>query len=123
MIRQLEEQFKKTLQWLICQLHTNEFPLHHLFQHLDGKKSGPLRFSGLLGKHLEVCTNFQLSNLYALEVIHFFKNQVDLSVDQKYLYEICSSISSGICTIDLSKRNPGKQAHSRWLTTANRILR
>jgi len=47
----------------------------------------------------------------------------DQSTDQKYLYEICHSITSGSCTEDLARRNPGKIAHSCWLTTANRIQR
>ncbi|KAK0066895.1 hypothetical protein Bpfe_003630 [Biomphalaria pfeifferi] len=30
---------------------------------------------------------------------------------------------TGCCSEELARRNPGKMAHSRWLTTANRILR
>ena len=47
----------------------------------------------------------------------------DLSTDQRYLYEICQSVINGSCSEELGRRNPGKIAHSRWLTTANRILR
>ena len=47
----------------------------------------------------------------------------DLSTDQKYVYEICQAVCSGSCSQKLSNRNPGKMAHSRWLTTASRILR
>ena len=47
----------------------------------------------------------------------------DLSTDQRYLYEISQSVSSGFCSEELARRNPGKMAHSRWLTTANRVLR
>ena len=35
-IRRLEETFGHPLQWLVCQLHTNELPLRHLFEALDG---------------------------------------------------------------------------------------
>ena len=31
--------------------------------------------------------------------------------------------SSGVCPNDLAIRNSGKMAHSRWLTTYNRIIR
>jgi len=31
-IRLIEEQLNKPLQWVICQLHVNELPLRHLFQ-------------------------------------------------------------------------------------------
>ncbi|CAH1099833.1 unnamed protein product [Psylliodes chrysocephalus] len=47
----------------------------------------------------------------------------DLSTDQKYLYDICDAISKGTVDENLSTRSPGKILHSRWLTTANRILR
>ena len=47
----------------------------------------------------------------------------DLSRDQKYLWEMCDAVSKGQCSLDLSKRNPGALNHSRWLTTANRLLR
>ncbi|CAH0397212.1 unnamed protein product [Chilo suppressalis] len=46
-----------------------------------------------------------------------------LSTDQEYLYQIYQAVSSGSCSQVLSNRNPGKMVHSRWLTTANRILR
>lgn len=47
----------------------------------------------------------------------------DLSRDQKYLWEMCHAVSEGQCFLGLSKRNPGALNHSRWLTTANRLLR
>ncbi|KAK4881136.1 hypothetical protein RN001_004455 [Aquatica leii] len=47
----------------------------------------------------------------------------ELSTDQRYLYEICSGISKGIILLSLSKKDPGKMSHARWLTMANRILR
>lgn len=123
-IRQIEKHLKKPLQWIICQLHANELPLRHLFQHLDGKTSGPNGFSGSLGKQLEICHKLPIVEFARIESnLPYLKNEVELSTDQKYLYEMCLSISKGNCSIDLSRRNPGKQAHSRWLTTANRILR
>src|SRR6218665_1755822 len=46
----------------------------------------------------------------------------ELSTDQRYLMEICNSISIGECGVDLALRNPGCLNHSRWLTTASRII-
>ncbi|KAL4083484.1 hypothetical protein QTP88_028800 [Uroleucon formosanum] len=109
----IKEQLNKPLQWVICQLHANELPLRHLFQHLDGKTSGKRGFSGVLRKQLENCH----SNM------PFLETAIDLNTDQKYLFNICVSIINGECFIDLARTNPGKQAHSRWLITANRILR
>ncbi|GBL89474.1 hypothetical protein AVEN_87820-1 [Araneus ventricosus] len=47
----------------------------------------------------------------------------NLSCDQKYLLDICTAISSGVCSSDRAKRQPGTLNFARWLTTANRILR
>jgi len=123
-IRLIEEQLNKPLQWVICQLHANELPLRHLFQHLDGKTSGPRGFSGALGKQLENCHKLPVKKFKPIKGnMPFLETAIDLSTDQKYLFNICVSIINGECSIDLARTNPGKQAHSRWLTTANRILR
>lgn len=47
----------------------------------------------------------------------------DLSKDQQYLLQICEAVQSGFCPEDLAYKNPGPIVHSRWLTTANRLLR
>lgn len=120
----LEKNLQKPLQWLICLFHCNELPLRHLFCALDGKTKGPNEFGGVIGKLLENCHELLVvtyspikDNLPDLEI------KQDLSTDQKYLLEMCKSISSGICLPDLAMKKPGKLAHSRWLTLANRILR
>lgn len=122
-IRLLETKLGKPFHWFICQLHANELPLRHLIENLDGKTGGPRGFVGEMGKKLEGCEK--------LSVVEFEKIPSDLptvdrnvlSTDQKYLYDIHHAVSSGDCSKDLALRNPGKLAHSRWLTTANRILR
>ena len=54
-IRGLEELLNRPLQRAICQLHANELPLRHLFQHLDGVTTGPKSFSGPIGLALAKC--------------------------------------------------------------------
>jgi hypothetical protein len=122
-IRLIEIKLGKPLQWLPCQLHANELPLRHLMKHLDGGTSGPKQFSGPIGSAL---TNCELQPVCKFEAISCELPEVtmqNLSNDQRYLYEMCHSVSNGNCSKDLARRNPGKMAHSRWLTTANRILR
>ncbi|GBM57843.1 hypothetical protein AVEN_200372-1 [Araneus ventricosus] len=46
-----------------------------------------------------------------------------LSNNQQHLHDICLEISHGECYSDLALRKPDPVAHSRWLTTAGRILR
>lgn len=122
-IRHLEVSMKKPLQWSICLLHANELPLRHLLQHLDGHTKGPYSFSGPIGTLLSDCelkpvVNFKIVDAELPEI-----DKKDLSTDQNYLLDICEAIKSGRCSDNLAKKNPGKMAHSRWLTTANRILR
>lgn len=126
-IRCIELKLGRPLQWFICQLHANELPLRHLFTKLDGATSGPQLYSGPIGKLLEKCTDLPVTGFSAIPVpnmpVLLKETENSLSTDQKYLYQICQAVSSGSCPQDLSNRNSGKMAHSRWLTTANRILR
>ena len=50
-------------------------------------------------------------------------NDVELSTDQQYLYNICKAVANGNCSMDLALQKSGPMCHSRWLTTANRLLR
>lgn len=125
-IRLLEEHFEKPLHWFVCMLHANELPLRHLFHHLDGNTSGPRGFSGLIGKQLENCEKLPVIEFKSIQGnLPAMPEDIlkDLSADQKYLFEMCQAISVGLCDTRISNRNPGKLAHSRWVTTANRLLR
>lgn len=125
-IQYLEGYLERPLQWCVCMLHANELPLRHLFLTLDGCTSGPREYSGTIGKQLAACENKTTVSFRAVSgnLPDLSKNVVDeLSTDQKYLYEICQAVSTGSCSPELANRKPGKMAHSRWLTSANRILR
>lgn len=123
-ISRLEKELKRPLQWMICLLHCNELPLRHLYQYLDGKTTGPKSYSGEIGKKLDGCEKLDIVKFSQIEGnLPTMKLQQDLSSDQKYLFEICEAVSRGECSEDLAKKNPGKLSHSRWLTTANRLLR
>jgi hypothetical protein len=52
-IHLLENRLNKPLQWIICLLNMNEFPLRHLFLRIDGSTSGPQTFTGEIGKQLK----------------------------------------------------------------------
>jgi len=124
-IRRLEETFQHPLQWLVCLLHANELPLRHLFQALDGVTTGPRGFSGAIGKRLVTCSEQPVSSFAPVQLTEQLSsvNPKELSTDQRYLLEMCNSISKCECSVDLAMRNLGCLNHSRWLTTANRILR
>lgn len=122
-IRLLELKFNNPVHWFVCQLHANELPLRHLIQTLDGKTSGPKGYTGNIGKKLEVCETLNVIEFQAIPTSIPEINPADLSTDQQYLYNIVTSISKEMLCQGLQFLNPGKLAHSRWLTTANRILR
>jgi hypothetical protein len=119
----LEKRINKSLQWIICLLHVNELPLRHLFKKLDGTTSAPNAFSGPVGKALENCEKKPVIDFQKIDGYLPNVTAMDLSTDQKYLFEITTAVLNGQCSESLSLRDPGKMAHSRWLTTANRILR
>ena len=107
----------------MCQLHANELPLRHLLEHLNRPTSGPTAFSGAIGKTLATCEQLPVVQFDKIEVGLPQVTRKNLSTDQEYLLQMCQTVSSGNSSIDFSMRNPGKMIHSRWLTTANRILR
>ena len=47
----------------------------------------------------------------------------NLSTNQKYLYDIVRAVETGHVSEKFANLRPGKMAHSRWLKTANRIMR
>ena len=125
-IRVLECKLGKPLQWFICQLHANESPLRHLMQQMDGKTTGPQGFSGDIGKKLHDCEKLPIKGFSKISTEMCLLDQKivnDLSTDQKYLYDICIAVGRGNVPESLAARKPGKMSHSRWLTTASRILR
>lgn len=122
-ISRLEKYLNRPLLWSICQLHTNELPLRHLIIKLDGETSGPCGFTGPVGKCL---SNAETRPIVEYEVIKAKLPDVDtpdLSKDQDYLLQMCKAVISGECSASLAARIPGPINHSRWLTTACRILR
>lgn len=117
----------RPVHWIVCLLHMNELPLRALFKHLDGETSGPKAFKGQIGRMLKATNEVAVSDFERV----FSDNMPvlpvdiikDLSTDQKYLYEICHAVQTGYCSASLQKKNPGTLVHSRFLTTANAILR
>lgn len=119
----METSINKPVQWSICLLHTKELPLRHLLQTINGHTKGPYTYSGPIGSRLQDCEKLPI---VTSEIINCELPQVtekDLSMDQQYLFQMCCAIRDGKCSDQLAKKFPGKMAHARWLTAANRILR
>lgn len=54
-IRLLELEINRPVQWIICLLHFNELPLRAYFKFLDGETSGPKNYIGPIGKAIVEC--------------------------------------------------------------------
>ena len=98
----LETSFNRLLQWLVCQLHTNELLLRHLFVHIDRATSGPKGFTGPIGKALASCHTLPVCNYDKIEGELPVIDSEELSTDQKYFYDIFSAVINGQCSLDLS---------------------
>lgn len=122
-IHLLERKLNRPLQWFVCQLHGVELQLRHVFEHLDGRKVGPKGFSGPISKSLNDCENLSVQNFEIIKTNIPPVKIADLSSDQKCLLELGIAINSGHCSSELALKKLGPISHSRWLTTACRILR
>jgi hypothetical protein len=91
--------------------------------HLDGQTTGPRCFSGEIGTELQQCEKLPVVQFEIISTTLPTITDENLSTDQKYLFDIMTAISTGIFSSDLANKDPGPLNHSRWVTTANVILR
>ncbi|XP_065649748.1 uncharacterized protein LOC136078265 [Hydra vulgaris] len=95
LVVKLEKFLKRKLHLIGCALHQYELPLRALIVKLDGDTTGPRSFSGLLGKRcaenikdrnqvLFECIENPIVDKYIPEEI-----LIDLSCDQRLLFEYC----------------------------------
>ena len=125
----VELHLKRKLIWLVCSLHTKELPLRHLIGKLDGPTLSNNTFSGKIGKLLPTATDLDINpNFIPIRVgppLLPLTDEIisDLSTDQHYGYMMVNAIRSGVVPQRLPMLDVGPVNHSRWLTTANRLLR
>jgi hypothetical protein len=122
----LEKKLQRKLHLIGCFLHINELPLRHLITQLDGKTISGNKFCGHIGQqlgediHRKDCVTFE--PVPAEIVMPDTEFLQDLSDDQRILLEYMYGVSSGKIDDKFLHRKPGPVNHSRWLTTATRIL-
>ena len=121
-VRRLEENTKKYLQWIICLLHCNELPLNHLINDINGKTFGPDFFTGRIGSRLSDCDKLPVVEFEQILGEELAVTTSDFSMDQKSMLKIYTALTSGHCPNDVASLNPFKIHHARWVTTANCII-
>jgi hypothetical protein len=124
----LEKLLGRKVTWLICQLHTNELGLRHLFESLDGKTNSKDGWSGPLGKLLKSVNSLERDYRFKKiclgpELIELSPEVVkDLSTDQHLLYKLTVAVRTGHLPKEVGVRKVGNMVHSRWLTFAESVL-
>ncbi|GBM44736.1 hypothetical protein AVEN_103199-1 [Araneus ventricosus] len=94
-------------------MQTNELPLRHLLNSLDGATTGPEKFCRPIGKAIKACEELPAAPFSSISVENMPHNidRMVLSNNQQYLYDICLAISRVECYSDLAIRKPGAVAH------------
>ncbi|KAG0718100.1 hypothetical protein GWK47_007861 [Chionoecetes opilio] len=111
-MRKLELHLGRKLVWLVCNLHTGELPLRHFIVGLDGPTLSDKQLSGLIGKLLDSATDFEIN-----------PNFTRISVGPP-LIKLPDKGWSASCREALHLLlEIGPVNYSRWLTTANRLIR
>ena len=114
--------------WVICCLHTNELPLRHLIESLDGKTTSKDGFSWRIGKMLSrVNTMSRKSSFEAItgteELIELPEKVVkNMSTDSSLSYQLLVALRTGELRSELANRKCGNIVHSRWLTTGQSLI-
>ena len=124
----LEQKLEKRLVWSICMLHTNELPLRHLIQKLDGPTGSGNTLTGPAGRLLpqtqSLPYNPNFEPLSCGEPLVTLPPEVlaDLSWDQQYGYKMIKALEAGSVPRALQIMVIGPLDHSRWLTCGNRLV-
>ena len=123
----LEKLLDRKLFWAICNLHTNELPLRHLIEIIDGPTCSDKGFMGpvcsLLSKVNEMEYNPNFKKLPGGEDLISIPQKVldKMSTDQKVCYKLVEALKAGHLPPAMQEMLCGPLCHARWLTTAQRI--
>ena len=119
----VEKQLNIKAYWVICQVHTNELPLRHLIEKLDGKTTSRDGFSGPICKMLSTVNTVERKLTFPaiplLEPLVDIPDKIvaEMSQDAKLSYRLVKAMALGELTPELALSKCGKFDHSRWLTT------
>ena len=81
--------------------------MRHLFCHLNVKTKRPNELKGQIGQKLESCPNLPTVVFLLIENNPpHLENKKDLSTDKKYLMDMCITVSSRYCSLDLFSKDP-----------------
>lgn len=102
-IRRFEEQLNRPLHWVVCLLHLNELLMHAVMNYAGEYTKGSGLYAGQIGRHLYECHTYPII-LYKKVPLRFMPDMaedVQLSTDQKHLYELAQAVNKGKMPADL----------------------
>ena len=119
-IASLETLIGRPLQWVVCLLHLNEFPLRHVFQNLDGVTSGPDSFSSPIGRQLNgAVSEWIIMKFKPIPNPNFPVIPNSLMDDLAVINIMLTGFALSLCWYQLMLilfLEVGELNHSRWLT-------
>ena len=127
----LEEELGEATQRVFCLNHSIQRPVAKLFEHYDGKTTGPDSWSGEIGKviitevsQLPVVAFEPVTNLELSEAINALAQEdlKSLCHDLRYLIEMGRGVTSGHLDQCWRDMQPGTCAEIRWTNPQSRTL-
>ena len=124
----LERMLGHKCHWCVCASHTNELPLRHLIEKVDGKTNSKDGFIGpigkLLGKVMEMEINPDFEALPGGEDLYPLSEEVvkNMCTDACVSYKYICAIKECHLPPELANLKPGPIVHSRWLTNGEALL-
>ena len=118
----LEKLLGHKCHWAVCMLHTNELPLRHLIQEIDGPTTSNTGFSGPIGKLLYRVNlmefNADFTPILDGEPMAEMPEKVlrNMSTDQQLSFRLCKALKTGELPENLREIQCGPMNHTRWLT-------
>ena len=127
MIRRIEVQLNRPLQWKICLLHFAELPARHLFIYLDGCTTSPIGPNGPIG------TSIRNINENLLPTVQFQRIPSKVpDVDKKLLngredvcvlHDLIKAVETGVFDPKYETKKMANMSNVRWFTAFSRVLR
>ena len=124
----LEKMWNRRVHHVICLQHINELPTKRLLKTMDGGTVCANKYSGPIGKHLNDVENFELDENFVplpSEDLPIISEDVveNFNSDQKYLYKIALTITTGKIPENFARYKIADLNHARWTTSSSRLGR
>ena len=95
-IKRVEDTIWRPVHLFVCVLHSNELPLRHLLNSVEGKTSGPRRFTRPFGKQQQQFETKAVESFTPFDVPVISIGNAELNTDKNYMKEMYDAVSCGL---------------------------